>query len=257
MFAMTYNRRQSLSILLVLSMFFCMWMTVSPLNSANAGILKSVGNIAKSIFVNVGALAAGAMTAVLGAAVGGGPLGMAIGGVAGYFVGKKVLNWTTSSVANFATVAGAVAGGFLCAGMGFPMLAIGIIGGGLVSRLLVKGISALIKKITGGSTALIKKGDIDPDAAQQESAEVTSFIESLNASNETTTATVKEEAKPAKEVSSSYEIKDSQTAYNNYIAAYQEYISCTQKGDVEGAKKANEVYTKNMELYQSLLKQGL
>ncbi|MBP5468548.1 MAG: hypothetical protein J6Z11_04815, partial [Candidatus Riflebacteria bacterium] len=67
----------------------------------------------------------------------------------------------------------------------------------------------------------------------------------------------KEETKPAKEVSSSYEIKDSQTAYNNYIAAYQEYISCTQKGDVEGAKKANEVYTKNMELYQSLLKQGL
>ena len=258
MFAMTYNRRQSLSILLVLSMFFSLWMTVSPLNTANAGILKSVGNIAKSIFVNVGALAAGAMTAVVGAAVGGGPLGMAIGGVAGYFLGKKVLNWTTSSVANFATVAGAVAGGFLCAGMGFPMLAIGIVGGGLVSRLVVKGVSALVKKITGGSTALIKKGDVDPEAAQEESAEIVSFIESLQAENETKTVAVKEETKPTKEVSnSSYEVKDSQTAYNNYIAAYQEYINCTQKGDMAGAKKANEVYTKNMELYQSLLKKGL
>ena len=257
MFAMTYNRRQSLSILLVLSMFFCMWMTVSPLNSANAGILKSVGNIAKSIFVNVGALAAGAMTAVLGAAVGGGPLGMAIGGVAGYFVGKKVLKWTTSSVANFATVAGAVAGGFLCAGMGFPMLAIGVVGGGLIARLLVKGVGAIINKITGGSTALIKKGDIDPDAAQQENAEVVSFIQSLQEDNTTTTTAVKEEVKPAKETSSSYEVKDSQTAYNNYIAAYQDYVNCTQKGDVQGAKKAQDVYVKNMELYQSLLKQGL
>ena len=72
MMTMTYNRRQGLSLLLVLSMIFTMWLTVSPMNHADAGILSAVGNVAKSIFVNVGALAGGALTAVVGAAIGGG-----------------------------------------------------------------------------------------------------------------------------------------------------------------------------------------
>ena len=231
---MTYNRRQSFSILLVLSMVFSMWMTVSPLNPANAGILSSVGNIAKSVFVNVGALAGGALTAVVGAAIGGGPLGMAIGGVAGYVVSKKVLKWTTSSVANFATVAGAVAGGLLCAGMGFPMLAIGIVGGGLISRLLVKGVSALINKIKGSATSTSKA-----ESAKINSEELSSFIDSVQ--------------ETPKQESSSI---DSQTAYNNYIEAYEEYVKCAQNGDTEGAKAAFEKYNTNQELYQALLKAG-
>ena len=144
---MTYSARQNISVMLILSLIFSFWFTVAPVNKAEAGILSTVGSAAKSLFVNVGALATGAMSAVVGMAVGGGPLGMAVGGLAGYFVGKKVLNWTTSSVANFATVAGAIGGGLLCAGMGFPMLAIGIVGGGLVARLLTKGISAVASKL--------------------------------------------------------------------------------------------------------------
>ncbi len=250
MFTMTYNRRQSLSILLVLSMFFSMWMSVSTLNRANAGILSAVGNIAKSIFVSVGGLAAGAMGAVLGAAVGGGPLGMAIGGVAGYFIGKKVLNWTTSSVANFATVAGAVAGGFLCAGMGVPMLAIGILGGGIVSRLLVKGVQALIKKVKGGSL-FIKKSDIDEEAAKAENAEIAAYIDNINKEYTTPEPTITQPAKTTQKPI------DSQTAYDNYMAAYNEYVECTSKGDAKGAKAAFTKYEENMELYQSLLKAGL
>ena len=46
MMTMTYNRRQGLSILLVLSMIFSMWLTVSPMNHADAGILSAVGGIA-------------------------------------------------------------------------------------------------------------------------------------------------------------------------------------------------------------------
>ena len=239
---MTYNRRQGLSILLVLSMIFSMWLTVSPMNHADAGILSAVGGIAKTLFVNVGALAAGAMTAVVGAAVGGGPLGMAIGGVAGFFIGKKVLNWTTSSVANFATVAGAIGGGLLCAGMGFPMLAIGILGGGLVSRLLVKGVSALVNKITGGGSIIIKKSDIDKKAAAAEDAEIAAYME--------------QRAAEQTKVSQPETTIDSQTAYNNYIAAYEKYVTCTQNGDAKGAKAAYEEYSTNMSLYQSLLKAG-
>ncbi len=243
MMTMTYNRRQGLSILLVLSMIFSMWLTVSPMNHADAGILSAVGGIAKSLFVNVGALAAGAMTAVVGAAVGGGPLGMAIGGVAGFFIGKKVLNWTTSSVANFATVAGAIGGGLLCAGMGFPMLAIGVLGGGLVSRLLVKGVSALIKKVTGGGSIIIKKSDVDSAAAAAEDAEMAAYMQ-------------KRAAEEQQKVAQPTEAVDSQTAYNNYIAAYEKYVACTQNGDAKGAKAAYEDYSKNMSLYQSLLKAG-
>ncbi len=257
MFSLTYNRRQSLSILLVLSMVFSMWMTVAPQNQANAGILSSLGNIAKSVFVNVGALAAGAMTAVVGAAVGGGPLGMAVGGVAGFFLGKKVLKWTTSSAANFATVAGAIAGGFLCAGMGFPMLAIGVVGGGLVSRLLVKGVSALVKKITGSSNLLITSGDIDENAAKAENDAMAAYLASLQKDEPVVSTQTVEEETATKTTSSTSEAKDSQTAYNNYTKAYEEYISCTQKGDVEGSKKAYESYRTNLTLYQSLLKAGL
>ncbi len=248
MFSMAYNRRQSLSILLILSMIFSMWMAVAPQkNVANAGILSSVGNIAKSLFISVGGLAGGAMGAVLGAAVGGGPLGMAIGGVAGYFISKKVLKWTTSSVANFATVAGAVAGGFLCAGMGLPMLAIGILGGGIVSRLLVKGIDALIKKIKG-SSVFVKKSDLDEETAKAENAEITAYIDSINEKYSNTTTTTTSTTK--KQI-------DSQTAYNNYMEAYNEYVACTSKGDAQGAKAAFKKYEENMELYQSLLKAGL
>lgn len=258
MMTLTYNKRQNLSILLVLSMVFTMWMTVSPLNQANAGILSAVGNIAKSVFVNVGALAGGALTAVVGAAVGGGPLGMAIGGVAGFFVTKKVLNWTTSSVANFATVAGAIAGGALCAGMGFPMLAVGVLGGGLVSRLLVKGVGALVEKITGSSTLTVSKSDIDEDAARRESEELASYIESLQADTAMSkpVATTSSETK-AKVENTSADIKDSQAAYQNYIAAYQRYMDCTQKGDQKGAQAAYEQYRTNMAIYQQLLKAGL
>ena len=234
MLTMTYNRRQGLSILLVLSMFLCMWLSVSPMQKANAGILSSLGSIAKTLLISAGSLAGGAMGAVLGAAVGGGPLGMAIGGVAGYIVSKKVLNWTTSSVANFATVAGAVGGGLLCAGMGFPMLAIGIVGGGLISRLLVKGVSALINKIKGSATSTGK-------------AESVITEEDANSFSEVVKETPKEES------SSSI---DSQTAYNNYIEAYEEYVKCAQSGDTKGAKAAYERYSTNQELYQALLKAG-
>ena len=93
------------------------------------------------------------MGAVLGMAVGGGPIGMVAGGVGGFIVAKKLMGWATSSFANVATVLGAVGGGLLMAGMGFPMLAIGVIGGGLIAR----GIAALIKKLTGKSAILINR----------------------------------------------------------------------------------------------------
>lgn len=255
MMALTYAKRQNLSLFLVLSMVFSMWLTVSPLSQANAGILGSVGNIAKTLFVNVGALAGGAMTAVLGAAVGGGPLGMAAGGVAGFFVTKKVLNWTTSSFANFATVAGAIGGGLLCAGMGFPMLAVGVLGGGLVSRLLVKGIGALVDKVTKGKTLTVSKADVVSDAAKAESDELAAYIAGLDDDSASTSAK-KVELKTDSSSNSSSMIVDSRTAYDKYTAAYKKYVISSSNGDAAAATAAYKEYQTYMNLYQQLLKSG-
>lgn len=252
MFAMSFNTRQNISVMLVLSMLFSIWLTVAPINTAEASLLGSIGSAAKSIFVNVGGLAVGAVTAVAGMAIGGGPLGMAVGGLAGFIVGKKVLNWTTSSVANFATVAGAIGGGLLCAGMGFPMLAIGVIGGGLLSRLVTKGITSLFGK---GKNLVVAKKDLDPAAAAKESEEVGNYINSLGATSaksspaaettyvnvETTSATV-----PA----------NSEEAYKRYSAAYKEYTEAAQQGNSTKAKAALESYRYYFQLYTALLNQG-
>ena len=251
MMTMTYNQRQSISTMLLVSMLFSMWLAVAPVSPVHASLFSKVGGAAKSIFVNVGAIAAGAFGGVLGMAVGGGPLGMAVGAVGGYIVGKKVLNWTTSSVANFATVAGAVAGGALCLGMGFPMLAVGVIGGGLIARLAVKG----IQKLFGKKDISIKQSAIDPAAAAAESAATADFIAKLNAGSSTATpAVVEKKAPPA--APATVTVKDSQTAYNNYLAAYQAYMASTQKGDAAAAKAAYADYKTNLDLYNALIKSG-
>ncbi len=251
MMTMTYNQKQSLSTMLLVSMLFSLWVAVAPVGQLNASMLGKVAGAAKSIFVNVGAIAAGAFGGVVGMAVGGGPLGMAVGAVGGYIVGKKVLNWTTSSVANFATVAGAIAGGALCLGMGFPMLAVGVLGGGLIARLAV----TTAQKLFGNKTVSLKQSDIDPSAAAAESAATADFIAKLNAGNETV-AEVKEEPKAAAPVTASPTVKDSQTAYNNYLAAYKTYMEATQKGDATAAKAAYADYKTNLDLYNSLIKSG-
>ncbi len=242
----TYLKRRNISMLLVLSMLFSMWMAVSPLSQANAGVLSFVGSIAKTLLIKAGSLAGGAMGGVLGAAIGGGPLGMAVGAVAGYFVSKKVLNWSTSSVANFATIAGAVGGGLLCAGMGFPMLAIGILGGGIVSRLLVKGVSALVNKITSKKDSKDSSSNYESDGS-----EIDYYLSTINNKYDK----AKADLEPTSTTTSNI-IQDSQTAYSKYIAAYDKYISCAQKGDQTGAKAAYQDYKTNLELYQSLLKAG-
>lgn len=254
MLALSFNSRQNISVMLVLSMLFSIWLTVAPVNRAEASFLGNIGSTAKSIFVNVGGLAAGALAAVAGMAIGGGPLGMAIGGLAGFIVGKKVLNWTTSSVANFATVAGAIGGGLLCAGMGFPMLAIGVIGGGLLGRLITKGVTALFGK---GKNIVVAKSDMDPAAAAKESQEIGDYLAALNASNAKSSPAAKSTYVNVETTSSPNAVPtNSEEAYQRYSAAYKEYTEAAQQGDSTKAKAALESYRKYFELYSALLNQG-
>lgn len=249
MYTLALRQKQNLSLIMALSMIFSVWfVTMTPVD---ASILSTVANVGKSIFVNGGALAAGAFGGVLGAAVGGGPLGMAAGAIGGFIVGKKVLNWTVSSFANFATVAGAIAGGALTLGMGLPMMAVGIIGGGLLARFA----TSAIAKIFGKKPLVIKKSDIDPRAAAAESAAAADFIAGMNKEPATTTVTAPAAA-PAPVSPPSNDIKDSQTAYEKYVAAYKGYMEATQKGDAQVAQAAYGEYRKYLDLYNALIKAG-
>jgi hypothetical protein len=252
MYVLAYKQRQNVSLLLVLSMLFSLWAITG--GQVQAGILGKIGGVAKTIFVNAGAVATGVLGAAVGAALGGGPLGMAAGGVGGFIVGKKVLNWTTSSMANFATVAGAVAGGALCLGMGFPMLAIGAIGGGLIARMAVKAAG----KLFGKKTPMVSNTQIDPAAAQKENAAAAAFLDSMNKKKESASVSAKAPEEPAKSkpVKSSSGIKDSQAAYERYTAAYKNYMEATQKGDAALAQSAYKEYKEYLGLYNSFIKSG-
>lgn len=249
MYTLALRQKQNLSMIMVLAMIFSVWLvTMAPVD---ASILSTVGKAGKAIFVNGGALAAGAFAGVVGAALGGGPLGMAAGGIGGYIVGKKVLNWTVSSFANFATVAGAIAGGALTLGMGFPMMAVGIIGGGLLARLATSAIS----KIFGKKPLVIKKSQLDPKAAAAENAAAANFIAGMNKETSTTVAAPVVTA-PAPVAPVSNEIKDSQTAYERYVAAYKSYMEASQKGDAKMAQAAYGEYRQYLDLYNALIKAG-
>ncbi len=249
--SLCYGQRQNVSMMLVVSMLFSLWLTVFPVGQLQASLLGTVKNVAKSVFVNGGAIAAGLAAGALGMAVGGGPIGMAVGAVGGFIVGKKVMNWTVSSFANFATVAGAIAGGALCIGMGFPMLAVGVIGGGLIARLAVKAAS----KLFGKKQVLLQQSAIDPKAAAAEKSAIEAYFGKLNNKKTTSAAAAPEAPTPASSTSGA-KVDNSQAAYNNYVAAYKNYMDATQKGNAALAQKSYAEYKKNLDLYNSLLKSG-
>jgi len=240
MMAITYHRRQEISIFLVLGMILSLW-TVLP-KPVHAGILSSAGSLLKTVVIQGGALAAGYMGGVLGMAVGGGPIGMVAGAVGGYIVGKKVLTWTTSSVANFATVGGAIAGALLMAGMGLPLLAAGVVGGALIGRFGAQLIGKLFKKVTGNSAPVVNMAEQDKKAQE--------FINQLSQGNSPAPATNPAPAKPAVEPS---QADPSQGAYERYLAAYKSYMTASQSGNSAEAQKAYAEYKKNLDLYNASL----
>lgn len=252
MMTLTHQYRQNVSVLLVLSMLFSVWFVSAP-TIAHASLWDTVKGVTKKVVVTGGSLATGFMGGVLGAALGGGPLGMAVGAAGGYIVGKKALEWTTKSSTNLVTVLGAAAGGALCIGMGLPMLAVGVIGGGVIGMLAAKA----FKKMFGKKDIMVEKGSIDPAAAAIESSAVGDFISGMN--NQTAAVTAAPVApKPvvATPAVSSNTIKDSQSAYNKYLAAYKGYMTATDKGDSKLAQASYVEYKKYLNMYNEFVKAG-
>lgn len=241
---MSYRRRQEVSILLVLSMVFSLWAAVPE--RVDAGFLQTVGKAIRWTTVTAGSLAGAFMGGVIGMAVGGGPIGMVAGAVGGYIVSKKLLNWATSSFVNVATTLGAVGGGLLMAGMGMPMLAIGIIGGGLIARA----VAALLKKVTGKSTILVNKKSLE---VQEERSR--SIIERRLAETSTPATTPKVQSAPAAAKVEPAQLTSEQV-YDQYLSAYRAYMEATQNGDSKAAQQSYTDYQKYLALYNQMLKQG-
>ena len=254
MFTISNRYRQNISSLLIVSMIFSLWFVVAP-NPAQASIWSTVKAVSRKVIVTGGALASGFMGGVLGAAVGGGPLGMALGAVSGYYLGNKVLGWVTNKSSHFATTLGAVAGGALCIGMGFPMIAAGVIGGGLIGLLVNK----TFKKLFGNKPLpkVFTTTAPRPKVNTTEKASVISFMNRLNhESNSSSAAVAKTAQTPRSSAVSSPVNSDSQAAYNKYITAYKNYTIATQKGDSRNAKIQYSIYKLNLGIYNRLVKSG-
>jgi hypothetical protein len=237
MFALTIDRKKDVSMLLVFTMLASMWLAVP----AKAGFLQTLGKITKTVVVTGGALAAGAAGAVLGMALGGGPIGMVVGGVAGFIVGKKLLSWATASFANVGTVLGAVAGGVLLAGAGVPLLVAGVVGGAIVGRLAVK----LISKITGKVTNAVQVKGVSAEM-DRKSIE---FVQGMAKMSSATTGAAS--AAAAKVTGAKAAVKvTTQNSYDRYLAAYRSYMAATQKGDPAAAKAAFTEYQSALAAYQ-------
>ena len=248
MITLAYKQRRPVSSLLLVTMLLSLWTFASP-QKAHAGIMDTVKKVAKTVVVQGGALTAGFFGGVVGMALGagtivGGPIAMVAGGVGGYMIGKKVMNWATSSTANVATVLGAVGGGLLVAGMGFPLLAVGVIGGALIGR----GIAKLFSKITGKAPQAISSAEL-----AQEETNAEAFIAHVNAKSAidaapvavTTAAVVAPQAEPQ---------DPAKDAYAKYLAAYKTYMAATQEGDSKAAQASYAEYKKYLDQYNVLLK---
>ncbi len=247
MLTLTIRRRQELSILVIFSIVFS-FLTITPV-PAKAGILSSIGStlgtVGKFLAVQGGGLVAGYFGAVLGIALGGGPIGMVAGGVGGYIIGKKLMTWATTNLTNFATLAGAVGGGLLLAGCGFPMIAVGVVGGALLAR----GIAWLWKKLTGKA----KTPEVAVTVTEQDN-KAQAFINSLSSSS-TTTATPAPAATTAKPATPApTPTNNGQDAYNKYLDAYKAYMAATSKGDAAAAQASYAEYKKYLAEYNATLK---
>ena len=253
MMTIARTQRKSLSSLLIVTMLLSFWPLFSP-QPVRAGFVDTAKKVAKTVVVQGGALTAGFFGGVVGMALGtgtivGGPIGMVAGGVGGYLVGKKVMNWVTSSTANVAMVLGAVGGGLLCAGMGFPVLAAGVLGGALLGRGLV----ALYKKITGKSSVTVSAPSSSAEMATQET-NAQAFLDYLQNKRAAAAAPASSGASTGGAVSSSGPSASAQDAYNKYMAAYDAYMEATKKGDATAAQNAYREYKTYLDLYNASVK---
>lgn len=140
--------------------------------------------------------------------------------------------------------------------MGFPLLAVGVVGGALIAR----GIATLIKKLTNKSAPVVNTSAL---TLKQQEKEAEAYLAAKKADAAKEAAAAKAAATKAKAATttataakaSSTTVDSPQVAYDKYLAAYKQYMAATQKGDATAAKKAYSEYKLYLGMYDSLTKQ--
>ncbi|MBF0409696.1 MAG: hypothetical protein HQM10_20315 [Candidatus Riflebacteria bacterium] len=235
---LTLELRKEISIFILVNLLFSL-LFLAPIQ-LKAGILSSVGSIAKGLVVTAGSIAGAVTGGVLGIAVGGGPIGMVLGGAGGYVISNKVMNWVTANAVNMSTTAGVIAGGALVIGMGAPLLIGGMVVGGLVGNA----VGHLISKSSEDSVQTMASIPADDKDSQN-------FINHMLSGTSVAAPATPKEDNSAQVISDDGAKKNvSQSAYEKYISSYKAYIDAVQKGDDETAKKCYADYQKYYDAYQ-------
>lgn len=245
MSALTFKVKREISVFLAVNLLLSLFLINVP--AVKAGLLSTVGSIAKGIVVTGGSIAGAIVGGTLGIAVGGGPIGMVIGGVGGYIVSGKVLSWLTANCTNATTFAGAVAGGALCLGLGFPVVLCGAIAGGILGHLA----GGMIDDFVGRTAQTMVPVPANDAQAQ-------SFIDHMlagsgdGAGNSVAgSPSTVDNSKPSTVAATPDE---SQGAYEKYLSSYKAYTEAVAKGDTKNAEKCLADYQKYYSIYQSTRK---
>ncbi len=234
-----------LAVAFILSLFV---LAVQPVQAGVIDSVKSAVDSARKWVINLGAIPAGIVMGLTGAAVLGialGPIGIIAGGIGGYFLGKGLVKWIFSGEGKIAMglcgIAGACIGG---ATMGIP----GAILGGIIG--------AAVGKFLASGRLIAKSAEVTAEAQSIQDQKASAFISHMKKNgNQEALAVSSGESMASKPV---LKVKNSlksfkQKLYEKYQAAYKKYTQALQKGDQEEAKKSLTQYQKYHSEYQKSL----
>lgn len=241
------NHRQSICMLLVISMLFSVWSGSFVVLSAESSS-RSIRSVFKSIYEKNGPLLMSLVGGITGALIGGGPIGMVIGAASGYSLYSVMFK--NFNLRDFAMVVGAVAGAVLTFGMG-PLMIAGIIGGGLVGKLANSFIARFVR--SGRRQRFEEANQVDHAVAARESAVAADFIAGMSSRAGSVTNKSGSAFSSSSESTTNEPGVDAQTAHARYVEAFQKYTEAAREGNAALAQAAHVEYRKYLDLYNRMI----
>lgn len=241
------NHRQSICMLLVISLLFSVWSGSFAVLSAESSS-RSIRSIFKSIYEKNGPLLMSLVGGITGALIGGGPIGMVIGAASGYSLYSAMFK--NFKLRDFAMVVGAVAGAALTFGMG-PLMIAGIIGGGLVGKLANSFIARFVR--SGRRQRFEEANQVDHAVAARESAVAAEFIAGMSSNAGADNGRAGAASPSSTESITGEPGGDAQAAYSRYVEAFQKYTAAAREGNAALAQAAHAEYRRYLDLYNRMI----
>lgn len=243
----------------VLNTFLVCLLTFSMLAApmaAEAGILSSILRAVRPMAGIAGNIAGAVAGVTLGSAFVP-PLGMLIGGVAGWIVGGIIANHGSASLANLATIGGAVVGGMALASMGPIGYVIGGLAGGWLGRTAMNLLQGADRRHTGGVLFMTGEGtSVSAPTGISSSGPVTfsggEIPATFNQAPAQAPAPVTDQTVQIQVQDFTPSTEEIREADAEYRAAYQEYLRVSREGNAEKIRSAYSRYNEAIETYRNL-----